>query len=138
MTDAIDVSKFSPEFIESFERLNLYFHVHHANEELLNNTLSMHEALEQNEGQTLSPEFLMDWFSTAGFVMQTVDALMHILQRKHVGPAYEFAKKLTDEQRMFIRDNVHSDGLTEMLAILNEDEETRTQRMLLEHLGIHE
>lgn len=138
MTSDIDVSKFSPEFVESYERMNLFFHVHHANEELLTNVISIRESLQQNEGQTLSPEFLMDWLDTAGFVMQTVDALMHILQRKHVGPAIEFTKKLSDEQKMHIRDNMQSEGLTEMLAILNEDEETRTQRMLLEHLGIHD
>lgn len=134
----IEIEKLSPQMVESFERLNLYFHVHKANEDILNNAIQLVENLNKEPGTTLSPEHLIAWVESVGYVCQTVDALMHILQRGHTGPAYEFSRTLTDEQKMFIRDNLHTPTLDKMLAILSEDEETRTQRMLLEHLGIHE
>lgn len=134
----VDIESFTPEMIESYERLNLFFHVHHCNQEMLTNTLDIVEKLQTNPGTTLSPEMLVDWLSAAGFVFQTIDALMHLLQREHVGPALEMAKSLSDEDKMYIRDNFKSPGLDKMLEILTETEETRTQRMLLEHLNIHE
>lgn len=134
----VDLSKFDDEMIESYERLNLFFHVHHANEEVLSNTIALTEELKENPGKTMHPEMLIDWLSAAGFVFQTIDALMHILQREHVGPALEMARKLSDEDKIYIRDNFKSPGIDKMLEILTETEEERTQRMLLEHLGIHE
>lgn len=134
----IDIEKFDSAMIESFERLNLFFHVHNCNKEMLNNTLDLVENLREHEGQTLAPHHLIDWLEAAGFVFQTVDALMHILQSEHVGPALDMAHTLTEEDKIYIRDHLHSPILDKMMEILNEDEETRTQRLLLEHLGIHE
>lgn len=134
----VEIEKFDPQMIESFERLNLFFHVHRANQEMLDSAIALVESLGNHPGKTLSNEMLSDWLEGLGYACQTVDALMHLLQKKHVGPALAMAKELTDEDKIYIRDNLHTEDLNEMMNILTETSEERTQRMLLEHLHVHD
>lgn len=134
----VEIEKFTPEMIESFERLNLFWHVHHMNEQILDVVMNLVDSLREHPGQTLTNETLVEFASTVGYQNQSIDALMHILQKKHVGEALEYAKNLTDEEKIYIRDNLHTEDLNTMLEVLTESEEERTQRMLLEHLHLHD
>ena len=131
-------AEITPEFINSVERLNIFYHIHHCNAQILSQISMACSVLEKNPDQTLAREALQDLLGSIGDFSQSVDGLMHICQKEVTGPAQDWINEASPEEQIEMRDNVNTPILDKMVAILSETEEERTQRILLEHLGIHE
>ena len=139
MTDkSSDKPEVTPEFIASIEKLNLFYHIHAVNAEMLKNVGILVEKLDAPDVEAVSVDFMQAWLAAMGDRTQTIDALLHICQDHHTGEAAEWLENSTSEQQIEMRDSINTPVLAKMEQILNETEEERTQRILLEHLGIHD
>lgn len=130
--------EYTPELVKSVERLNIFFHVHHCNEMILNNVGKLIDRLKEQPDTTMSPEALLTWLTYMGDNSQTIDALMHIAQEEFVGEATEWVREHSEEECLAMREGIESPIMDKMMRILEETTEERTQRLLLEMLNIHE
>ena len=131
--------EYSTELVQSVERLNVFFHIHHLNEDIMNNVGRLMDKLKENPEQTMAPEALFVWLQRMGDNTQTIDALMHIAQNEFTGPeASEWLESHSDQEAIEMRDGIESPILSKMMGILTETGEERTQRILLEILNVHE
>lgn len=128
----------SPEFIASLEKLNLFYHVHELNKEMMKNIGILLEKIEAPEVEAVAVDFITQWLNAMGDRTQSVDALMHILQDSHTGEAKVWLESASDAEQIHMRDSINTPILDKMDKILNETVEERTQRILLEMLNIHD
>lgn len=134
------MKELTKDFTDSLERMNMFYYVHNENKEMLVAIGALYENLEKNPEALISAKALMEWLDQAGDHTQTVDALMHIARRHMIGEAREWLDNATDEEQREMRDREDAQTVVikQMTEILMETSEERVQRILLEHLDIHE
>ena len=133
----MDISK---ELTSSIERLNILWHVHNENKNIMENCQTLYEMLEKNPGQTLHPDQLIEFLSVAVDKMQTIDGILHVARKHFCKEAEDFAANTPEETAIAIREKIteESEPMKQMLAIMSETEEERVQRFLMEMLDLHE
>jgi hypothetical protein len=133
------MEELTQDFIGSLERMNMFFYVHNENKELLMAVAELYEKLEKNPEAMVSSQALRNWLDRAEDHTQTVDALMHIAQRHMIGEARVWLDAASEEEQkdMQRREETQTPVIKQMTEILLETSEERTQRILLEHLGMH-
>jgi hypothetical protein len=134
------MKELTSEFVSSLERMNMFHFVHNENKELLTAIAHLYTSLEENPDVMITSEALRGWLDQAGDHSQTVDALMHIAQREMIGEARTWLDNASEEEQKEMRDreDTQTSVIKQMTSILFETSEERTQRILLEHLDIHE
>ena len=124
---------------ESALRLNLIWQIHNENKDNMKLVGDVAQAIDGDPEITMTPEALRELLNHIADTQNTIDALLHICREYFCKEADEIAVKLTDEESLAFREKVReTEPWQRMQSIVAETAEERTQRLLLEMLGIHE
>lgn len=133
-----DKPEYSAEFITSVEKLNLFYHIHSTNAEVMKNAGVLMDKLDDPKVEAVSVDFMREWLAAMADRTQTIDALMHICQDNFIGEAKDWLENSSSEEQIKMRDSIMTPILGQMEEILTESAEERTQRILIEMLHIHD
>ena len=128
-----------PELFNEAVLLNVIWQVHEDNKQAMELIGSIAPDLDKDHELTLAPDQLRELLGRLADKQQTMDAILHIVRQFFCKEADEYAKGLTLDESLEIKEKIRdSEPWKKMFIIVNETEEERTQRFLLEMLGIHE